>query len=79
VPVDRELWRAGARRIVSSRPQSDGRFTFDVPPGDYALAAVTDFDPLDLTDPAWLEQIVGAGVKVTVAEGARTRQDLRIK
>jgi hypothetical protein len=79
VPVDRELWRAGSRRIVSSRPQSDGRFTFDVPPGDYALAAVTDFDPLDLTDPAWLEQIVGAGVKVTVAEGARTRQDLRIK
>ena len=79
VPVDRELWRAGSRRIVSSRPQSDGRFTLDVPPGVYALAAVTDFDPLDLADPAWLEQIVGAGVKVTVAEGARTRQDLRIR
>jgi uncharacterized protein (DUF2141 family) len=79
VPLSRDLWKAGSRRIASVRPQSDGRFTFDVPPGDYALAAVTDFDPLDLTDPAWLEQIVGAGVKVTVAEGARTRQDIRIK
>ena len=79
VPVSRDLWKAGSRRIVSVRPQSDGRFLFDVPPGDYALAAVTDLDPLDLLDPAWLEQIVGAGVKVTVAEGARTRQDLRIR
>ena len=79
LPLNRDLWRAGNRRIVFTRPQSDGRFTFDVPPGDYALAAVTDFDPLDLQDPAWLEQIVGAGVNVTVAEGARTRQDLRIR
>ena len=79
VPVSRDLWSAGSRRIVSVRPQSDGRFLFDVPPGDYALAAVTDFDPLDLLDTAWLEQIVGAGVKVTVAEGTRTRQDIRIR
>ena len=79
LPIDRDLWRTGSRRIISARPQSDGRFSFDVPPGDYALAAVTDLDPLDLMDPAWLEQIVGAGVKVTVAEAERTRQDLRIK
>ena len=79
LPANRELWRAGSRRIVSARPHSDGRFTFDVPPGDYALAAVTDLDPLDLLEPEFLEQIVGAGVKVTVAAGERTRQDVRIK
>lgn len=79
VPVNPTLWRAGARRIAAARPRSDGHFTFDVPPGDYALAAVTDFDPLDLDQPAWLEQIARAGVKVTVAEGERTIQDIRIK
>lgn len=79
VPVNPTLWRAGARRIAAARPRSDGHFTFDVPPGDYALAAVTDFDPLDLDQPAWLEQIARAGVKVTVAEGDRTKQDIRIK
>lgn len=80
LPAERALWRPRARRILSVRPATDGRFEFgDIPAGDYVIAALTDLDPLDLLDMTFLEQIAPAGVKVTVAEGERKVQDLRIR
>jgi hypothetical protein len=79
LPVNREQWRPQSRRIRSTRPASDGRFAFpDLPAGDYLLAALGDLDPADLDDRAFLEQLVGAAVKVPLAEGQRKTQDLRI-
>jgi uncharacterized protein (DUF2141 family) len=78
-PVNREFWRQGARRVRSVRPASDGAFSvMDLPPGDYLVAAVTDAEPDEWQQPSFLEQLVSASVKVSIAEGQRTRQDLRI-
>ena len=80
LPEDRALWRAKSRRIVSARPSTSGRFVFaNVPAGSYVVAALSDLDPLDLLDLTFLEQIAPAGVKVSVTEGEKKVQDLRIK
>jgi uncharacterized protein (DUF2141 family) len=78
-PVDRSYWRPGARRVVATRPSSDGAFTLmDLPAGEYFLAALTDVDPDDWQQSSFLEQLVSASVKVAIGEGQRVRQDLRI-
>ena len=77
--ADRAFWRPAARRIQSQRPSTDGRFVFrDLPPGDYLIAALTDMEPADLLDVAFLEGLVPAAVPVRLAEGERRTQDLRI-
>jgi hypothetical protein len=78
-PSEREYWRRDARRIKSVRPASDGAFSFaDLPPGDYLIGAVTDADPDEWQQASFLEQLVPASVKVTIGEGQKVRQDLRI-
>jgi len=80
LPTDRALWQPGSRRIVQTRPATDGRFTIDgLPAGDYALAVTTDLVPTDLVDPAFLAQLIAAPVvKVTLTEGTTVTQDIRI-
>jgi len=78
-PTDPAMWRPGARRIRSLRPGSDGAFSAaDLPPGEYLIAAITDADPNEWQQPSFLEQLVPASVKVTIADGQKARQDLRI-
>jgi hypothetical protein len=78
-PADRALWKAGPRRLRSTRPATDGRFTFaDLPAGTYLIAALTDLDPNDWQDPAFLEQVAPAGVPVVLREGEKKTQDLKI-
>lgn len=80
LPADRALWRPKSRRILSTRPGTDGRFVFaDLPAGEYVIAALSDLDPVDLMDASFLEQVAPAGAKVTVAEGEKKVQDLRIR
>jgi hypothetical protein len=64
--------------VQSSRPATSGRFAFaDLPPGEYVIAALTDL-PDDWRTPEFLSGLAGAGVKVTIAEGERKMQNLRI-
>jgi hypothetical protein len=80
IPADRSMWRPRSRRIVSVRPATDGRFVFaDLLAGEYVLAAVTDLDPIDLWDTAFLAQIAAAGVPVTVAEREKKVHNLRVR
>ena len=77
--ADRGLWGSGARRVQAVRPAVDGRYTMSgLPPGDYLLAAVLDIDPDDWNDPAFLEQLVPASIKLTLGEGQKKTQHLRI-
>lgn len=77
--ADNRYWTTPSRRVRSTRPGTDGRFTVpNLPPGEYRIAALTDVAPGDLNDPAFLEQVVAASVKFTLAEGERKTQDLRI-
>lgn len=79
IPAARALWQPASRRMKIARPSTAGRFLFvDLPPGDYLMAAVTDFSASDFKDHTILEQLSGAAVKVSVADGAKVVHDLRI-
>ena len=76
---NRTMWGPGARRVRAVRPGADGRFSMlDLPPGDYLLGVVTDIDPDDWENPAVLEQLVPTSVTVTIGEGEKKVQDLRL-
>jgi hypothetical protein len=78
--TDKSLWLPSARRIQSVQPATDGSFSVKgLPAGEYALAAVGDSAPGDISDPAVLEQLLATAFKLTLAEGEKKRQDLRVK
>jgi hypothetical protein len=77
--ADRAYWTPMSRRITSVRPATDGRFSIrDLPPGEYLLAALTDLDPDDWRDPAFLGQVAPAAIRVSLSAGQPATQNLRI-
>lgn len=79
-PADRALWPSGTRRVQQARPATDGRFILrNVLAGDYLLAAMTAVDPATLADPRLLESLVPGAIPVTVAEGEKKTQNVRVR
>ena len=84
-PEDKAYWVTGSRRIVTTRPGTDGRFTLSgqgpttLPPGKYLLAAVTDIDRDEQFDPSFLSALMPAAVSITLQPGEKKVQDLVIK
>lgn len=79
-PQDRSRWTPRSVRIQSARPAADGRFIFrGLPPGDYFLGALTDVQPGQWYDPNFLQQIAGSAIRLTLAEGEKKTQDIRVK
>ena len=77
--ADKTFWTAQSRRIQAKRPGSDGQFNFaNLAPGDYLVGAVTDVEQGEWFDPAFLTQLAPAAIPVTIAEGERKRQDIRL-
>ncbi|TAK12751.1 MAG: hypothetical protein EPO35_11040 [Acidobacteria bacterium] len=77
--TDTRFWTPQSRRIVSSRPGTDGRFIVrNLPAGDYFVAAVIDVEPGEWFDPKFLEQLRAASAHVTLAPGDKKVQDLRL-
>jgi uncharacterized protein (DUF2141 family) len=78
-PSDSRYWMPQARRIGSTRPGTDGRFSFrGLPPGDYRLTAVTDVEPGEWYDPAFLSQMGSASIPIALSEGEKKVQDIRL-
>jgi protocatechuate 3,4-dioxygenase beta subunit len=78
-PADNRYWTPQSRRIQSTRPATDGRFTFrNLPAGDYRLAPVFDPEPGSWFDPSFLQQLDNAAVRVTIGEGEKKEQTLRV-
>jgi hypothetical protein len=78
-PTDKALWRS-SRRLRTTRPASDGHFSFaDLPGGEYRLAALTDIPGDDWRRASFLEQALAASVQVTLGEGANVTQNLRVR
>jgi uncharacterized protein (DUF2141 family) len=78
-PTDPRFWVPQARRIQAVRPGTDGRYTIrNLPAGDYGLAAVTDVEPGEWFDPAFLQQLLGASMRLSLREGEQKTQDIRL-
>lgn len=78
-PTERGFWSPGSRRILSAKPASDGTYKVSgLPAGEYYLCALTDLDPNDLYDAAFLDQLVAGSFKITLSEGEKKVQDLRL-
>lgn len=79
-PADRRLWALGAERLRAPvHTATDGLYAVGgLPPGDYYLAALTDVEPWDHLDPDFLELLVPGAIRITLADGERKRQDLRV-
>jgi hypothetical protein len=79
--VDRNHWVGTTGRRVRSmmRPNPDGTYVFsNLLPGTYCLAVLTDLEPQDLNDPAFLDQLLPAGIRVTLMEGDKKVQGLKL-
>ena len=78
--ADRRFWTPlSLRNLQPARPSSDGRYSLTgLRPGDYYLVALTEYEEDDLTDPAFLELLVPAAIRITLGEGEKMVQDLRL-
>jgi hypothetical protein len=78
-PASKEYWQPQSRRIQSVRPGTDGRYTVrNLPAGSYMLVAVTDVEPGEWFDPDFLEQLAAASMRITLSDGEKKTQDLRL-
>jgi hypothetical protein len=78
-PTNRDLWRQAARGTRPTTPASDGKFKVSgLPPGEYYMAAVTDYEYTDLYDASFLEQLAAGAFKITLKEGEKKVQDIRM-
>ena len=79
-PADSRYWVGPSRRIQTTRPATDGRFTLrNLPPGEYKLATVLDLEPGSSSDPAFLQQIDGSTMRLTLNPGEKKVQDIRLR
>lgn len=79
-PTDKAMWSQTSRRLRQPvRPANDGAFKFTgILAGEYYLAALTDFEMADVFKPEFLEQVAAMAMKITIAEGEKKVQDLKI-
>lgn len=77
---DRAFWTPQSRRIQGVRPAQDGKYTLrNLPAGEYIVVAVGDVEPGEWFDPAFLQRVAPSGMRLTIGEDERKRQDLQIK
>jgi hypothetical protein len=78
-PSDQRYWSSGtSRRIQTTRPGTDGRYTWrNLPPGDYRIAPVLDIEPGMTADPAFLQQLEQTSLRITLQPGEKKVQDIR--
>jgi len=78
--TNRAFWTPNSRRTRPVRAGVDGSYRLSgLPPGEYFLCALTEIDPEQQYDPAYLEQFVPASIKISIADGEKKVQDLRIR
>ncbi len=79
-PADKRFWLPQSRRTQQARPDANGRFLIrNLPAGDYLITALTDVDPSQLSDPAFLAELAAqAPIKITLGEGEKKVQNIRV-
>jgi hypothetical protein len=76
---DNAFWLPQSRRVVLTRPASNGTYRVrGLPPGNYLVALVLDPEPGRTSDPSSLRQLAASAIPLTLAEGDKKRQDVRV-
>jgi hypothetical protein len=77
--ADRQYWTDASRWVKTVRAGVDGAYTIaGLPAGEYYLCALTELEPAQMFDPDFLAQLVPASIKLTLAEGEKRVQNLRV-
>jgi hypothetical protein len=77
--TDRRYWTPGSRRIQLARTGPNGRFTLaNMPAGTYWLAALAAIEQGIQYDPAFLESLSAAAIRVTITEGLSHEQNVQV-
>lgn len=77
--ADPTAWYSQSRRIRSIPADTDGSYSIKtLLPGDYLVIAVDDVEPGEWFDPAFLQRLVPAATKITIAEGEKKVQNVRV-
>jgi len=72
-------WRMRSRRVRDVQTSDTGTFAIEgLPAGEYYLCALTELDTQMRFEPEYLTQLIPAAIKVTLADGEKKVQDLRI-
>ena len=78
-PQDRIHWIEGNRRFATMRTRADGTYAIDsLPPGDYFFCTLTEMDPALQYDAGFLSELARASLSITLGEGEKKVQDLKI-
>lgn len=78
-PADRSFWVRGSRRVHLVQPAADGSYVVaGLPGGEYLLALVTEVDRRELASPAFLESLVPSALRLTLTDGERRTQNVRL-
>jgi hypothetical protein len=79
-PVDEALWGVRDRRIKTTRASEAGVYAFDgLPSGECFLCALVEVDRQLMFQPSYLRQLMAASLKLTLGEGERKVQNLRVR
>jgi hypothetical protein len=78
--ADRSLWTVSPRRTSGLiRVGTDGRYRVaGLPAGEYILCVVTNIEPALLNEISFLDQISQSGVRVTLSDGEKKTQDIKL-
>lgn len=73
-------WWPGSHRVHAPvRPSNDGRYQIiGLPPGEYYLAAIGDFEEHEHATPEFLQQVMPGAIRIMIGEGEKTMQDVRL-
>ena len=79
-PSDERLWAGGFRRIRADNLNADGKYAFDeMRPGMYLVVLTDSVEWEEWLDPEFLRKLQPAAIPVTIGEGEKRVQDLRIR
>jgi hypothetical protein len=78
--TDSKYWVPQSRRIRTLRAGADGHYLFrGIPPGEYRLTTLVDPEPGSWYDKAFLEDLDSTSVRVTIGEGEKKVEHVRIR
>ena len=79
-PTDRRQWLPSSPRMREPiHPDKDGKWRMTkVPAGEYYIAVLSRYYANNLYDVAFLDQVAGAALKFTLADGEKKIQDMRV-